>query len=98
MGTVPPLPGRALDLAKLCTYDSTARCFNHRGELRWLYPEGSYPGTWTATNRAERTVSAEAYKLLRAGVLGTLDAHYFFVGEKRYMLVDDGFEATAVEV
>lgn len=98
MGTVPPLPGRALDLAKLCTYDTSARCFNHRGELRWLYPEGNYPGTWTATNRAERTVSPETYKLLNAGAPGTLDPHYFFVGSKRYALFDDGFEATAEEV
>lgn len=98
MGTVPPLPGRALDLAKLCSYDEHSRCFNLRGELRWLYPEGSYPGTWTATNRAERTVSPETYKLLNAGAPGTLDPHYFFVGSKRYMLVDDGFEATAEEV
>ena len=98
MGTVPPLPGRALDLAKSCTYDEVGRCFNYRGDQRWLYPEGSYPGTWTATIRAERTVDPETYKLLRAGVLGTLDAHYFFVGEARYMLLDDGFEARAVEV
>lgn len=98
MGTVPPLPGRALDLAKLCTYDEHARCFNLRGDLRWLYPEGSYPGTWTATNRAERTVSQESYKLLREGVVGTLDARYFFVGARRFMLVDNGFEATVEEV
>lgn len=98
MGTVPPLPGRALDLAKLCTYDEHARCFNHRGELRWLYPEGSYPGTWTATSRAERTVTAEAFKLLREGVLDEADQRYFLVGERRFALVDDGFEATVEEV
>lgn len=98
MGIVPPDPGKALQLAKDCTYDPVRRAFSRTGPLgpahRWLV---AVAGEWAASATGERLVPPETYKLLRGGEPAP-EGPFFVSGGVKYALVDDGFEAVAVEV
>jgi len=97
MGILPPDPGQPLQLAKTCSYDASRESFRRDGETpawRWLAPSGR---AWIATTFQERTISEETYDLLRAGE-ATREGPFFTVRGRTYALVDDGFEAKAVEV
>lgn len=93
MAITPPDPGHAIDLAKACTFDAASGGFRQGEQVRWLYPEG---GTvWTPTARAERTVDARTFELLKAADPDARRNASFRSSGAWWVLLDDGFTAMA---